>query len=80
MKTQYFCTREELCVEIYKKVQAYIKESGYKQVSVAQKAGIPNSTFYAMMTGRRTIYADDLRAICIALNVKPEKFVDWKIT
>lgn len=61
---------------VYEKVRAYIDEKGLKQVVVAEKAGIPNVTFNAMMNGRRTMYADDLRAICLALNVSPELFID----
>ena len=30
------------------------------------------------MTGRRTMYAKDLRAICFALNVSPEQFIERK--
>ena len=41
-----------------------------------QKAGIPKTTFNAIMNGKRTLYADDLRAICLALNVSPEMFID----
>ncbi len=61
---------------IYEKVRNYIDENGIKQVAVAKKAGISNVTFNAIMNGKRTMYAEDLRAICIALNVSPETFVD----
>lgn len=61
---------------VYEKVRAYIDENGLKQVTVAQKAGIPKATFNAMMNGKRTMYADDLRAICLALNVSPELFIE----
>ncbi len=67
---------EELCMRVYERVRSYIDKMGYKQVSVAEKAGIPNTTFNAIMNGKRTLYADDLRAICIALNVSPELFID----
>lgn len=63
---------------VYEKVRHYIDENGIKQISVAEKAGIPNVTFNAIMNGKRTMYAEDLRAICIALNVSPETFVDYK--
>ncbi len=63
-------------MEVYKKVRAYIEENGYTQLSVAQKAGISKVTFNAMMNGKRTMYADDLRAICLALNVSPELFIE----
>lgn len=61
---------------VYEKVRAYIDENGIKQVTVAQKAGIPKVTFNAIMNGKRTLYADDLRAICLALNVSPELFIE----
>lgn len=61
---------------VYEKVRAYIIENGLKQVSVAKKAGIPNVTFNAILNGKRTLYADDLRAICLALNVSPEIFIE----
>lgn len=63
-------------MEVYKKVRSYIEENGYKQFIVAQKAGISKVTFNAMMNGKRKMYADDLRAICLALNVSPEVFIE----
>lgn len=65
-------------MRVYEKVRAYIDEHGLKQVVVAQKAGIPKTTFNAIMNGKRILYADDLRAICMALNVSPELFIDTK--
>lgn len=62
-------------MEVYKKVRSYIEENGYKQLVVAQRAGISKVTFNAMMNGKRKMYADDLRAICLALNVSPELFI-----
>ena len=67
-------------MHIYEKVRAYIEKKGYKQVAVAQKAGISNTTFNAIMNGKRTMYADDLCAICIALNVSPELFIETSKT
>jgi len=63
-------------VHVYEKVRAYIEQQDYKQVIIANKAGIPQTTFNAIMNGKRTMYADDLRAICLALNVSPELFID----
>lgn len=65
---------------VYEKVRAYINEKGYKQVVVAEKAGIPKATFNAILNGKRIMYADDLKAICIALNVSPELFIDFDKT
>lgn len=63
-------------MQVYKKVRAYIDDNGLKHVIVAQKAGISKVTFNAMMNGKRTMYADDLRSICLALNVSPELFIE----
>lgn len=65
-------------MSVYQKVRAYLDSNGLKQVTVAQKAGISKVTFNAIMNGKRTLYADDLRAICLALNVSPELFIDVK--
>jgi len=63
-------------MQVYQKVRAYIEEQGIKQKEVAQKTGISTVTFNAIMNGKRTMYADDLRAICIALDVSPENFIE----
>lgn len=65
-------------MRVYEKVRTYLDDNGFKQKVIAQKAGIPVSTFNAMLSGKKTLYADDLRAICLALNVSPEKFIDVK--
>lgn len=62
-------------MHVYKRVRAYIDNNHMKQSSIAKKAGIPINTFNAMMNGKRTMYADDLRAICYALNVGAETFI-----
>lgn len=63
---------------VYEKVRAYIDENGLKQVTVAEKSGIPQKTLNAILNGKRTLYADDLRAICLALNISPELFIEIK--
>lgn len=63
-------------MKVYEKVRAYIEHHGLKQKVVAEKAGIPNTTFNAIMNGKRTMYAEDLKAVCLALNVSPELFVE----
>ena len=63
-------------MKVYEKVRAYIEHHGLKQKVVAEKAGIPSTTFNAIMNGKRTMYAEDLKAVCLALNVSPELFVD----
>ena len=44
-----------------------------KAANVAKKAGISAKSFDAILNGKQTLYPEDLRAICYALNVKPEK-------
>ena len=67
-------------MKVYENVRAYIDQKGIKQISVAKKAGISNSTFNAIMNGKRTLYAEDLRAVCLALDVSPEIFMEIKST
>lgn len=65
-------------MKVYEKVREYIKENDLGQNVIAKKAGIPNKRFNAILSGHRIMYADDLRAICIALNVRPEMFIETK--
>ena len=52
-------------MRVYEKVRTYM----------AKKAGISAKSFDAILNGKQTLYPEDLRAICYALNVKPEKFM-----
>lgn len=65
-------------MQVYERVRIYLDDNGLKQAAVAQKAGIPDTAFNAMLSGEKTLYADDLRAICLALDVSPEKFIEIK--
>ena len=64
-------------MQVYEKVRAYIEEHGIKQNAVANKCGIPATILSAILNGRRKMYADDLRAVCFALNVSPEIFIEY---
>lgn len=50
-------------MRVYEKVRAYIDEMGYKQVTIAEKAGIPKATFNAILNGKRTLYAAHKQAV-----------------
>lgn len=76
LKVKNYCILGDVRVEVYKKVREYIEDNGYKQVAIAEKAGISKVTFNAILNGKRTMYADDLKAICLALNVSPELFIN----
>lgn len=65
-------------MQVYEKVRSYIMERGVKQSIIAEKCNISASTFSAMMNGKRKMYAEDLRAICYALEVSPEEFISYK--
>ena len=62
-------------MRLYQKVRAYLVENNIEPLSVADKIGVPISTFNAILEGTETLYADDLSAICYALNVSPEEFI-----
>lgn len=63
---------------VYQNVRAYLDDNGIKQTVLARKTGIRMVTLNAILNGKRTMYADDLRAICNALRVSPEVFIEWK--
>jgi len=63
-------------MRVYQKVRAYLKDNGIEPQSIAEKIGMSNSTFGAILEGEATLYADDLREICYALNVSPEEFIE----
>lgn len=62
-------------MKVYENIRTYIQQKGLKLSTVAKKAGIPNSSLDAILSGEKTMDTDDLRAICLALNEKPEKFM-----
>ena len=70
--------RRGLTMLVHEKVYNYITEHGIKQSVVAKKCNMSASTFSAMLNGNRKMYAEDLRVICYALEVSPEKFIDYK--
>ena len=62
-------------MRVYQKVRAYLVENHIEPLSVAEKIGMPVSSFNAILEGTETLYADDLSAVCYALNVSPEEFI-----
>lgn len=64
-------------MQVHEKVYKYIIENGIKQNSIAQKCNMSAHTFSAMMHGKRKMYAEDLRAICYALEISPEEFIEY---
>ena len=62
-------------MRIYEKVNNYIKNNKLSSDKVAKRSGIPTKDFQAILNCKQTLYPDELRAICYALNVKPETFM-----
>lgn len=54
-------------MRVYEKVRAYIDEMGYKQVTIAEKAGIPKATFNAILNGKRTLYRNRAAVLYLAV-------------
>lgn len=62
-------------MKVYENVRSYIKKNELKPSKVAKKAGLSDKTFNAILSGKQKLYPEELKAICYALNVKPEKFM-----
>ncbi len=52
-----------------KRILCLINEKGFKQCSIAKKAGLKQNEFYAMLNNRKIIKPIDVIAIAKALNV-----------
>jgi hypothetical protein len=63
-------------LKIFERVRKYLDDNGIKHGVIARKAGIPANTFSAIMCGKRTMYAEDYEAICVALNVPATMFIN----
>lgn len=62
-------------MRVYENIHTYIKKNGLNMSGIAAKTGIPKTTLNAILSGKQTMDASHLRAICIALNERSEKFM-----
>ena len=62
-------------MKVYEKIRTYVDEHEINHTTIADKAGIEEITFREILEGKRILNSDDFRAICLALNVYPEKFI-----
>lgn len=60
-----------MVAELAENIKATIKHKGLKQRYVAQRIGVSEKTFSAMLTGRQNILVDDVEKICDVLDVTP---------
>lgn len=54
-------------------IKRIIREKGYLQRSVAERAGYNPKTFNNMLNGRKVITDNDVKNIAIALDVEPNR-------
>ncbi len=54
---------------------AVIKESGLKNIAVADKSGIKPDVFSKLLNGRRRIFADEMAAICHTLGMTMDEII-----
>lgn len=57
-------------------LQKYIEEQGFKQKAIAAKSGIDDTAFSKILSGNRKCEVNEYIAICKALGVKPNKFIE----
>ena len=62
-------------MHVYERVMALISERGVSVSELSDMTGLGAERLKAILEGRERLYADDLRSICIALNVSPELFL-----
>lgn len=53
------------------KVSAIIKEKGFKQCAIAEKAGFSPCEFSNILCGRKTFKAEYVVPICMAIGITP---------
>lgn len=62
-------------MKVYEKIRAYINENELDHTTIAEMTGIEQVAFSEILEGKRILNSDDFRAICLVLNVYPEKFI-----
>ena len=62
-------------MKVHERINGYITANGITTDALSNRTGIPKDRLGAMLGGKETLYAKDLKAICLALNVSPETFI-----
>ena len=57
---------------VHDRVCAAVERSGMKQKAIAERIGVSEQTFSAMLAGRRKINVDEFFGICLVLGVAPD--------
>lgn len=61
-----------------KAIRSHIQENGLKQSAIAKKAGMTETALSMVLLGNRKLEAGEYVAICNALDVPLDTFVDRK--
>ncbi len=62
-------------MRVHENIRKYIKSNHLKTATIAKEAGLTPKALKEMLSGKKTLHWDELRAICYAMNVAPEKFM-----
>lgn len=65
-------------MKVYEKIKAYMIVNNIDHAVVSNSTGISQNQLAALLDGKETLYARDLKAICLALNISPEAFIDYQ--
>lgn len=63
-------------MKVHERINVYITANGVTADALSNSTGIPKDRLGSILNGKETLYAKDLKAICLALNVSPEIFID----
>ena len=61
---------------IYQRIAEYLEEKGIKQITIAEKVGMSKVAMSEALRGNRKIEVEEYAAICEALELPPEKFIN----
>ena len=62
-------------MKVHERINVYIAANGVTPDALSKSTGIHQDRLGSMLSGKETLYAKDLKAICLALNVSPETFI-----
>lgn len=60
---------------VQQKIKDYLTEHGIKHQRIVRDTGISQSTWSAIMNGKRKLLADEFFLVCKSLKVPPETFM-----
>ena len=62
-------------MRVFEKIRTYIEDNNISYIAISKKTGISEDNINAIFDGKRTLYADELKKICLALDISPEYFL-----